>query len=340
MAFVIHANLDAEATWAGVSLPARVRQRLGATAALLAALAPDDARDVEIWAPAAVDPARLRALPGVAMPNMRVGTPPRADLAWADPGARDANSRRAMLAIAEQLGVALPGARAISSLAELDEHVASGGAFAHAGAELDSHLAQGGAAARWVCKAEHTAAGRDRAHGAGSAPPAGELRARIANLLARHGALVFEPWLDRIADAGACATIAGATALDVTLLPPHRLVTDARGGFTGIEIGADGLDPVERDRLTQVTAAVAAHLARTACYRGPIGVDAFAYRDASGARRFHPLCEINARYTFGAVAHALASRTGRRVLGFGPPPPGALVAVAPAAADPFAAWLA
>ncbi len=321
MAYIIHANLDAEATWSGVALPARVRQRLGATAALLAALAPDDARDVEIWAPAAVDPARVCAVPGVATPAMRVGTPPRADLAWADPRARTANSRRATLAIAAQLGVALPGARAIASLAE-----------------LDAHLAQPAAPARWVCKAEWTAAGRDRAHGSGSAPPAGELRARIANLLARHGVLIFEPWLDRLGDAGASATIAGTHPGDVAQLPPHRLVSDARGGFAGIEIGADGLEPAERDQLTQVTAAVASRLA-DAGYRGPLGVDAFAYRDAGGGRRFHPLCEVNARYTFGAVAHALARRTGRRVLGFGPPPQGSLVVVAPTAADAFAAWL-
>ena len=38
-------------------------------------------------------------------------------------------------------------------------------------------------------------------------------------------------------------------------------------------------------------------------------------------RRFHPLCEINARHTFGHVAHALARRFGATRLGFGAPPP-------------------
>ena len=56
-------------------------------------------------------------------------------------------------------------------------------------------------------------------------------------------------------------------------------------------------------------------------------VDAFAYRDGDGTRRFHPLCEINARLTFGWIARALAARLGTRRLGFGPPPDGALVLI-------------
>jgi len=321
---VVLANLDAEATWAGVVLPARVRARLGATAVLLAALAPEDAREIEIWAPAAVDPARLRAAPGWVVPVMRVGTPARADLAWADPAARAANDRRVSLAIAEQLGVALPGARVIRSLAELDAHVADGGAAASPDG-------------RWVCKAPWTAAGRDRAHGQG--PAAGEVRGRVGNLLARTGELVFEPWLDRLADAGACAMIAADGSVEVA--PPHGLASSAAGSFVGIDVAADGLGAAERAQLVAVTRAAALAVACTG-YRGPLGVDAFAYRDATGARAFHPLCEINARYTFGAVARALARRLGggTHTLGFGPPPPEATVLIAPAPGDPFTAWLA
>jgi hypothetical protein len=116
-------------------------------------------------------------------------------------------------------------------------------------------------------------------------------------------------------------------------------VVDARGGFRGIALDHDELSPDERAQLEAVVAECDAALAQ-AGYRGPFALDAFVYRDADGARRFHPLCELNARYTFGHVARALGAAFGARELGFGGPPPGARVLVAPASDDPFTAWLA
>jgi hypothetical protein len=40
----------------------------------------------------------------------------------------------------------------------------------------------------------------------------------------------------------------------------------------------------------------------TDLYEGWIGVDAMIYKDESGEMRFHPLIEINGRYTMGAIA--------------------------------------
>ena len=288
---IIYANLDQEARWSGLGLPAHVARRISALSALLAAFAPAG-EDVEIFAPAAVDPARVNLAA-----TMRTGTPARFDLAWADPAARAVNDRRFALAVARELGGALPGARAIT-----------------AGDELDAVAWP----ARWVCKAAWTAAGRDRAHGEGA--PVGELRARVANLIARAGACVLEPWLDRIADFGACGAVDAAGR--VTDHEPHALVVDARGRFRGIERRAPDLAAAERAELERAFAAAGAALAR-AGYAGPFGIDGFVYRDATGARAFHAPCEINARHTFGHVAHAL----GCRVLGFGPPPPGATILV-------------
>nr|MBA3819244.1 hypothetical protein [Deltaproteobacteria bacterium] len=56
-------------------------------------------------------------------------------------------------------------------------------------------------------------------------------------------------------------------------------------------------------------------------------------------RHFHPLCEINARYSFGWIARGFAARTGATRLGFGAPPPGATELITPAA-DGVTAWLA
>jgi hypothetical protein len=179
-AFVVHANLDCEAVWGGAPLPPKVARRVSYYAALLAALAPEGA-EVEVWAPAAVEPARLLAPPPWRAPVMRVGAPPRADARWADPGARAANDRRLARAVAEAHGAALPGPKVIAAAGEIE-------------------LPGPG-----VCKAPWTAAGRDRCRGAGA--PTAEQRTRIERLLARCDALVLEPWCDRIVDVGVCTRV-------------------------------------------------------------------------------------------------------------------------------------
>jgi hypothetical protein len=270
----------------------------------------------QIWVPARVDPARLIAHRRWTPPVLRTGEPPeRFDLRWSDPAARDANDRSGTLAIAETLGVALAGARVVGSLAELDGHVA------------------GFAGRPWVCKARWTAAGRDRAHGSGS-QIAGPLRERIGRMFERFGPLVFEPWLDRVTDLGVCGEISGS---EVVLAEPHRLVTDPRGGFLGIELEPE-VDRGIADALEEVARPAAELLAARTGYRGPFSIDAFVYRDR-GALHLHPLCELNARHTFGWIARALARRLGIRRLGFDSPPHAATVLIAPGD-DRVTAWCA
>jgi hypothetical protein len=289
---MILANLDCEARWAGAPLGERVLRRISALSALLAYLAPEDA---EVWAPAPVDAARLTIDRPLAM---RVGTPPRWDLAWADPDAKAANDRRLALAVHERLGTLLHGQRAIASVDELPS------------------------AGAWVAKAPWTAAGRDRIHGHG--PATSEQRVYAGRLLARCGALVVEPWLPRTLDLGVTARLEAGR---VTASPPHTLLCDARGGFLGIDLAEPPLAHEQRAALDAFVAAAGDALASRG-YRGPFTVDAFVHPGGLHA------CEINARHTFGHVARAL----GARVLGFGPPPPGARVLVAPAAGDPTTAW--
>jgi hypothetical protein len=298
-AFVIAGNLDAEATWAGVALRRPVRERIALTAALLAALAPRDAARIEVWAPAAVDAAAIR-VPRV---TMRVGLPARADLWWAQPGpiARAANDRRLALAVTP-----LSGARTIATVGELDAHAAA-------------------TPGPWVCKAPWTAAGRDRAFGDG--PPRGETRAQLARLLARHGAVVYEPWLARVVDVGTCGRVSDTGA--VALAAPHTLLVDGRGRFRGIDPALPPLGDAERAAVSADAARAGAALAQLG-YAGPFTVDAFAYLRGDGTRGVRTICEINARYTFGAVARALGG-----VLGFGPPPAHATVLVA---APQLTAW--
>ncbi len=306
--FVIHANLDCEATWAGWPLPAQVVRRISLYGCLLAALAPEDAA-VEIWVPTEIDPRRLVPAPGMGPLAIRVGVPAQPDLAWAQPTARAANDRRLALALAADLGTALPGARTISSIGEL--------------AALQGP---------WICKAPWTAAGRDRCRLDG--PPTPEQATRIARLLERFDALVLEPWMDRVLDVGVCATV--ATDGRVSAAPAHGMITDAHGRFLGIDLDPPSLRSDERTMLDDVITRVGQALAQLA-YAGPFTIDAFAYVVA-GQRRFHPLCEINARYSFGAVARGFGHRLGSRVLGFGRPAPGTTLLIAPAD-DGVTAWL-
>ena len=316
-------NLDCEARWAGVRLPEAVQRRISLYATLFAACAPaqadgHDGEPHELWVPAHVNPARLVAHPRWTPPALRTGAPPdTADLWWADPAARDANDRSRTLAIAQALGVALPGACVVGSLAELDDRVAV--------------LAD----RPWICKARWTAAGRDRARGTGG-PASGELRTRIGRMLDRFGPLVLEPWLDRVADFGVCGQIA-ATG-EITLAEPHRLLSDPRGGFLGIEL-APAIDRAIAEPLHEAAHAAATRLAAQTGYRGPFAIDAFVYRDAGGSHHLHPLCELNARHTFGWIARGLARRLGIQRLGFDAPPSGATVLIAPGD-DHVTAWCA
>jgi hypothetical protein len=314
----LRANLDCEAAWAGAILPEPVRRRISLYAALFAACAPPGDEPHELWAPAAVDPARLVAHPGWTPPRVRArgdGAPAAFDLAWADPDARAANDRSRTLAIGQALGVALPGACVVGSLAELDNRLA------------------GFAGRAWVCKARWTSAGRDRVRGAG--PATGEPRAQLARMLERLGPLVFEPWLDRVADFGACGEIAASG--EVRVEPPHHLVTDRRGGFVGIAL-TPAVDPAIAEPIQATARAAAARLADETGYRGPFAIDAFVYRDG-GAQHLHPLCELNARHTFGWVARALGRRLGIRRLGFDEPSPGATLLIRPGD-DRVTAWCA
>lgn len=275
---IANANLDVEATWSGVALPAKVRARIAAMGALMGAFAD------EVCVPVAVEPSRIKLAV-----RLQLGYAETPDLWWAQPTAKAANDRR----LAQRV-CPLPGAFVASSLDELDRP------------------------GDWIAKAPWTAAGRDRVR----LPLDAETRRYAAKLLARHRELVVEPWCTRLLDFGVCAHTDGTTH------PPHGLVVDSRGQFIGIDLRAPDLTSSERDAI-----GLAVDAARTAIvatgYAGPFAIDGFRHTDG-----FHPLCEINARYTFGWIARAL----GVRRLGFGPPPSDARVLIAPTDDDPTCAW--
>lgn len=311
----IAGNLDCEVIWAsGPALPGAVATRLALLATTLRAFATDDDA---LWLPAPVHGAWRPAGDNGPAPRLVGGAAPALganDVRWADDArvapadraaiARAVNDRRFAAAVAAQLGVALPGARVIESVADLAAHLAAGGATASP-------------TGAWVCKALWTAAGRDRVRRIGDTLD-DATRTRLARLLAVHGALVFEPWMARTLDVGQGGHV---TAAAVTLLPPHRGLVDDGGVIRGIVVD-DGaaLEPGERTRLAE-TALTAGRALAAAGYVGPFVVDAFVH-ERGGRRTLHPLCELNARLTFGLVARAWADLRGAPVtLGLGGPLP-------------------
>ena len=326
---LIVGNLDCEAAFAAQSrgsvapaaLPRPVLENISAAATLLRVFCSGEDR---LWTPLPVDAGRLTGPPELARPALtadslpaentaevlawgeteavaalRAGSPaapeyrqegPLAERLWSIPAASASaaatvNDKRFCQQLREKLGLALPGSRIIKNITELEEHLRD---------SKDRPELSGG----WVLKAPFSAAGRLRLIAEG--PGAGELELKRArNLFETHGALVFEPWLERTADFGFCALVLEEKTV---LLGPHDLETDAQGRFRGL-----GFSPAPPARPGGMEAAVtaAADAAREEGYLGPLEVDCWSWRDSGGDEHFHPLGEINARISFGLVGRAI-----------------------------------
>jgi hypothetical protein len=122
---------------------------------------------------------------------------------------------------------------------------------------------------------------------------------------------VLEPWLTRAWDASAQLVVRedGGVELLGTLaqeLTPAGAPRGHRGVLDGNGEVASGL---ARDAELRAAALHVARAAAEAGYRGPCGVDSFAYRDPeSGAETLRPVVELNARFTVGTVAIGYARR--------------------------------
>lgn len=326
---LVVANLTAEEDLAGRrgGLSARAVATVSSLATLLRAFAREG--DV-LHLPAAVDAELMAEVPGLPRPRLAAGrldrlARPEAVLAWAEtaavqeireapssaavelppeadlaetlwqlppplPGAVAlANHRGFCLETAEALGVALPGARMIASIGDIAVGLRGG-------------------EGSWILKAPLSAAGRERLRVDGAAALPGAVP-RLEALLARHGSLLLEPWMDRTEDFGCAAVL---TEHGLRRVAFHRQLTDRQGQPMGFRLpvsfrGEIPLFGEEREALDRTLEGVAAALRRIG-YRGPFGLDLWRHRLADGRTVLHPLGEINARMTLGLVARALADR--------------------------------
>ena len=117
----------------------------------------------------------------------------------------------------------------------------------------------------------------------------------IAASFTGHGiGLAVEPFVEISADFSLHGLLAGDGS--ATFGRPVRLANQD-GAFASARPAVPGdLAPSESDALHAAGASAADALSR-AGYVGPFCIDAFRWRDERGSDRFHPLCEINARYT-------------------------------------------
>jgi uncharacterized ferritin-like protein (DUF455 family) len=144
----------------------------------------------------------------------------------------------------------------------------------------------------------------------------------IENACARGNSLVVEPWLEREKDFSVQLEM-GADGLK--LRGYTGLINDPKGQFQAnwaapnyarrLPDAVIELFKQPRDialRLHEVFAKIIGLLEtglRLTSYLGPIGIDAFIYRDAAGECRLKPIVEINPRYTMGRLTVELMKQT-------------------------------
>lgn len=144
----------------------------------------------------------------------------------------------------------------------------------------------------------------------------------IAKRVGEQGALIVEPYLDRVADLSLNFQLEDA---QVRLVGLRRFITGPRFEYRGTWLGGAkaGFTPAELrwlhevgpcgrpiERIEEVGRACAAALARSGL-RGNAGVDAFLWRAADGSYRVRAVGEVNPRWTMGRVALALEKRLGQ-----------------------------
>lgn len=210
------------------------------------------------------------------------------------PVVRAANSRRTSMGWEQAWGTGIPGARMLQTVAEA------------AAAITESVQVTAG----WVIKAEFGMSGRERLLGRG--PLQSSDISWLKRRLAHDGVVFFEPWVERLCEAGLQYQI-----------PPHgpvefigvaEMLPSSRGQYAGTWF-AGGPAAFDWTDAISVGHRAAAEL-QAAGYHGPLGIDAMWYRTADGSTRCRPLQDINARWTMGRLALGWRQRFPAVVQGY------------------------
>lgn len=145
----------------------------------------------------------------------------------------------------------------------------------------------------------------------------------LERTLQMDGALVVEPWRDRVIDLSWQMDV---NAEDTTHHGSQRFLTNPNGQYLGAVLNraTEGLptdlirwihDDGQSSRwvrtIQQRAADGVADYLREQGYVGPVGIDAMVYRK-DGAYILQPLIEVNTRWTMGRVVFELEKRVSRR----------------------------
>ena len=248
------------------------------------------------WSPDAV--ATLQPYAGDVSPGMPAP--------WRDDVPLDWFSKETGIRIDERLGPDPESAALFRGLEEIETAVAE--------------LLDRGATRQALLKAPYACSGRGHLRVNGDSQP-DRTRGWIKNALTDHGAVVVEPWLERVLDFSAL----------YEALPDGRIEhlgftvmeNDAAGRFHGIRVGPKwgNLLPDEVAAFLFREAAVldlygakipGAMAAVLEGYRGPLCVDAMVHRRADGSLALRKVVEVNVRCTMGRLAWEWMKRSGNR----------------------------
>ncbi len=166
---------------------------------------------------------------------------------------------------------------------------------------------------RFTLKPRFGCNGRGRVGGTGRAAELPSLPGSLPRLAARGGA-ILEPWLDRTLDLAAEMFLDASGEL--RMLGTLEQVTSRSGVYRGHRGEVDSAGRVSSgstwDEALREAAAAIGCAARDEGFRGPCGIDAFAFR-AEEREIFRPIVELNARFTLGTVALGLVRRALPRI---------------------------
>lgn len=260
-----------------------------------------------IWCPEPVEAGFWPRMEELGVPRIHVcgpssPPPPGLELApwgWSNSVRALSETAQARVSGPPQNVIELINSRAYSSAMETEWGSGlDGGAVIATAEDLESALASRPPSGRWVIKSELGAAARERILGNGRRPSlqvVSWMRARLA----RGDRLFFEPWVERVSEAGLQWDIPEAGP--PMLLGVTELLCDRRGNYAGSRFRSN--DAAEHDwgDAIEPSRRAAARI-QQAGYFGPLGIDAMRYRGAGGEIRLRPLQDINARWTMGRIA--------------------------------------
>jgi hypothetical protein len=170
-----------------------------------------------------------------------------------------------------------------------------GATFVKTLAELEAVLGEASPTGVWLVKRALSYRGNGRRRV--SRPLDDATRRWLHKALATGDGVQVEPEVSRLEDHGLHGFLARDGTVTWGVLTRQRI--DERGQWLASERVPDTiLDHHERDALDTIRERVVEAL-RTLGYWGPFGIDAFRWRDTTGAVHYNPLCEVNARYSMG-----------------------------------------